>query len=190
MLDTTIRKKSMILTMTDRLTRVEKAQRLEVVEAKEVEAQQPITIGQIPKESIEAKEVGAGTAVTVVEEEAEEEVEVATTIEIKNTIRIMTGLLQSLMSLTIEIRNLTTTTIEGIKVLALRKRTQEKNRKKTAGLPKEKSETTLQSIKGAKKAKKNELIAKHHSMTRMAITQTKSSMTSMMKSSSGMRTKI
>ena len=195
MLDTTIRKKSMILTMTDRLTRVEKAQRLEVVEAKEVEAQRPITIGQIPKESIEAKEVGAGTAVTVVEEEAEEEVEVATTIEIKNTIRIMTGLLQSLMSLTIEIRtieirNLTTTTIEGIKVLALRKRTQEKNRKKTAGLPKEKSETTLQSIKGAKKAKKNELIAKHHSMTRMAITQTKSSMTSMMKSSSGMRTKI
>lgn len=195
MLDTTIRKKSMILTMTDRPIRVEKAQRLEVVEAKEVEAQEPITIGQIPKERIEAKEVGVGAAATVVVEEAEEEVVEATTIEIKNTIRIMTGLLQSSMSLTIEIRtieirNLTTTTIEGIKVLGSRKRTQEKNRKKTTGRQKEKSETTLQSIKGAKRAKKSELIAKHHSMTRMAITQTKSSMTSMMTSSSGTRTKI
>ena len=180
----------MILTMTDKPTRAEKNQRLEVVEAKEVEAQEPITIGQIPKESTEAKEAGAGTAVIVVEEEAEVEVVVAMTIEIKNTIRIMTDPLQSIMSLIIKIRDLTTTTIEGIKVLGTRKRSQEKNRKKTTGRPKEKSATTLQSIKGAKRAKKSELIAKHHSMTRMAITQTKNSMTSMKTSLSGMRTKI
>ena len=85
---------------------------------------------------------------------------------------------------------MTTMTIEGIKVLGKRKKIQEKNRKKTTGRLKEKSATTLQSIKGAKRAKKSELIAKLHSMTRMAITQTKSSMTSTMTSSSGMRTKI
>ena len=90
-LDTTIRKKSMILTMTDRLSREAKPQRLEVVEAKEVEAQEPIKIGQIPEERPEGKEAGVGTAVIVVEEEVEGEDVVAMTIEIKSTIRIMTG---------------------------------------------------------------------------------------------------
>ena len=90
-LDTTMRKKTMILTMIDRPSREAKPQRLEVVEAKEVEAQEPITISQIPEERPEEIEAGAGTAVIVVEEEVEGEVVVAMTIEIKSTIRIMTG---------------------------------------------------------------------------------------------------